>query len=457
MITVNISQNNVQENITSRIISKMYNVATDTNNTVTFSGNLYSPSGYIAYVQYLTRKFSPNLTITVPENGQFLSFVDGNVESIIKTLLGIQSGYGITVNDAANATFTSNTFQNNTNIRSFPEFNYFTKANNNPPANLFKGCSNLDDIDISNITAISVSEFEGCSSLWGDLSFQTTTLGGGAFRGCSSITSLDFSGSIFLSVDNNVFRDCSNLEKLILPTTVAYLGNTWYPSSTALTIEGLDNVSSHHPSSWQLDNRNILNPIKTSLQNGQSLIRAVGNNKSTSIPMLFEPSRTETFLGSYINGYRYYNSHFEYGNNSPITIGLLYYKDITSFGHCTFAYCNIQNLVINNTTPPTFTPNTDSNQTSLDYYGAWSDTPFGHIDADSARAVIGTLWVPNSAKATYQANSLYSSLTIKGIDDQTNGVYDLPRYATYADWKTAEAAAVAQGGHAPQGLIEAWM
>jgi hypothetical protein len=49
-------------------------------------------------------------------------------------------------------------------------------------------------------------------------------------------------------------------------------------------------------------------------------------------------------------------------------------------------------------------------------------------------------------------------LTIKGINTKTNGVdYDLPRYADFSAWEAAEEAAVAQGGHAPQGLIESWM
>ena len=145
------------------------------------------------------------------------------------------------------------------------------------------------------------------------------------------------------------------------------------------------------------------------------------------------------------------------GGTGRMSIGLLYYRDITSFGNLTFYRCNIDNLVINNVTPPTLAPN--PNDSSQAYYSIWGDKifPTGNPDAEN-NVVIGTLWVPDSAVATYQADPLYSHLNIKGIGTKTNGVdYDLPRYATYSDWEIAEEAAVAQGGHAVTGIIEEYM
>lgn len=65
-------------------------------------------------------------------------------------------------------------------------------------------------------------------------------------------------------------------------------------------------------------------------------------------------------------GYR--NSNAEYytyftgrvsGGTSRVNIDLLYFRDISSFGALTFYKCNINNLVINNTTPPTLDYSTD--------------------------------------------------------------------------------------------------
>jgi hypothetical protein len=136
----------------------------------------------------------------------------------------------------------------------------------------------------------------------------------------------------------------------------------------------------------------------------------------------------------------------------------LYFRDISSFGALTFFKCNIDNLVINNVTPPTLNYRTED---WYRYYNTqvWDNNifPTGNSDQDN-NVVIGTLWVPDSAVATYQADPLYSHLNIKGINTKTNGTdYDLPRYATYAAWKVAEEAAVAQGGHAVTGIIEEYM
>lgn len=50
---VKIKQNNIQENITSEIIVKLYEIATAVDNTVELSGNLYSPAGYAYQIDYL--------------------------------------------------------------------------------------------------------------------------------------------------------------------------------------------------------------------------------------------------------------------------------------------------------------------------------------------------------------------------------------------------------------------
>ena len=56
--------------------------------------------------------------------------------------------------------------------------------------------------------------------------------------------------------------------------------------------------------------------------------------------------------------YTYFTNRVS-GGASRVNIGLLYFRDISSFGALTFFKCNIDNLVINNTTPPTLNYSTN--------------------------------------------------------------------------------------------------
>lgn len=118
-------------------------MAIDNSNNVTFSGNLYSPTGYAYQIDYLNRRFSPNFTITVPDTGKYIYFEDSAVETRLKNIGISTDGIGISVQDASRATLTDSTFSGNTTITSFNEFPYFTRANTNPPNNLFYNCTNL--------------------------------------------------------------------------------------------------------------------------------------------------------------------------------------------------------------------------------------------------------------------------------------------------------------------------
>lgn len=96
--------------------------------------------------------------------------------------------------------------------------------------------------------------------------------------------------------------------------------------------------------------------------------------------------------------------------------------------------------------------NSDTSLSSLTgWWNVWGNSIFGDCN-------IGTLWVPNSAVSTYQADPQYSNLTIKGIDEKdANDNYLLPRFATFADWEAAYEYAVANNNPVPIGLIEEYM
>jgi hypothetical protein len=71
---------------------------------------------------------------------------------------GIGDGVGIPISAAANATI-GTALRENTTITSFNEFGYFSRANSSPSANMFLGCTNLEEIDLSNVTTIADHQF----------------------------------------------------------------------------------------------------------------------------------------------------------------------------------------------------------------------------------------------------------------------------------------------------------
>jgi predicted nucleotidyltransferase component of viral defense system len=63
-------------------------------------------------------------------------------------------GIGITEADAATANL-GTMFKNNTTITSFNEFGLFNRANTSPANEMFRGCTNLENINLSNVTRFS--------------------------------------------------------------------------------------------------------------------------------------------------------------------------------------------------------------------------------------------------------------------------------------------------------------
>lgn len=234
---VTISQGNIQENINSRIISKLYNLAINQNNTVSYSGNLYSSTGYGEMIDYLNTTFGPDLVITVPTEGRFIKFVDSNVESALQYMLGLTSSEGITETMAGEmviAAGVTNKLKSNLDIINFPEFKYFTYFNTNPPAELFRGSSNLTNINLSNVTKTSNYEFSS-TNLQGALSLpRLTQLGQNSFA-YTKITDILDLGTSITAIPAYCFRDCTNLQSVVIPDTVITLGQYafYFPDNTS--------------------------------------------------------------------------------------------------------------------------------------------------------------------------------------------------------------------------------
>ena len=484
-MNISITQGNTQENVTSPLIDKLYKLATAEGNSLTLSGNLYSPNAYAHQVNYLNQQFGPNLTITVPEEGKYIYFEDRAVEAVLLAAGISTDGIGITQTDAADAVLTGTTFRGNTDITKFNEFKYFTKANTNPPQHLFRDCSNLEEIDLSNCTKIVTGEFNGCSSLTIDSSqlsnlttfsdtagaFRTvhfkdgifkapitTGLRFNSFNGAVDLTTIDLSEGRLSSIPDSLqMGDAINrvtlwkFPKNYFTQMQSYIVPSSGVQQFVYGLESLTDFGEMFFIRCQLQN-----PVGLKVYTGNySPFQCSGNfNEQSYAHSLFFPKIQTTCSASILTTYnqpqRCFFDNAPWGNSHRFISELVYFKDITTFGLCTFFRTTIQNLVINNITPPTYDTTNISTFNGRDYTSTISNL-FGD-------ATIGTLWVPDSAVATYQANPLYSSLTIKGINTKTNGTnFDLPRFATIEDWQEAYDLSVENNTASPVGLIEEYM
>lgn len=346
----------------------------------------------------------------------------------------------------------------------------------------FKDCNMLSSIEnINKVTSFGESCFEGCSSLTltasdiqqanniGNSAFRSsklsgdivlnnvTTFGTNVFTNCSNITSIDLTNVPVTRIATNEYYGCTALQKIKYGSGVTNLQNNWSAGlGSQLFIKGVfDNISSADMYNVQLQNKTIINPIKVSKffaeQKGNPHVCYYHNNCYSH--SIFMPKATTLIPtgGNYYGvpeGSFFQNRSQKYGIAS---VGLLYFKDMSSFKVGNFYCSNITNLVINNTTPPTL-DNSDTSLSSLtDWWNVWGNSIFGDCN-------IGTLWVPNNAVSTYQADPQYSNLTIKGIDEKdANDNYLLPRFATFADWEAAYESAIANNNPVPIGLIEEYM
>lgn len=212
------NQNSNVEIVNAAIIQKVYEMALSAQGSVSLKGNLQSEHAKQAVYNYLTgnlpntnTKRFPQLSLNIT-SGVYIDFEDPVVEQKLATKFG--DGIGVTVSDVTGNLNESWGFKRNTNITSFNELGLFTnvtKIANGEYA--FYGCTNLQSIDLRNITEIGSSDsqaFRNCTSL---ISVGNTSnlqiVGTEAFRGCTSLTSIDLSN--VTHVGHAAFKECSSL------------------------------------------------------------------------------------------------------------------------------------------------------------------------------------------------------------------------------------------------------
>jgi len=133
--------------------------------------------------------------IAYPYAEEYIVFVDPNVEAVCATNWG--DGVGIKPSQAAAVTSISQSFQNNTDITSFDEFQYFTGVTSMGSA--FYG-SSLTKITFPSSGMRTINN----GSAWGSL-----------FRNCTSLVEIDFGdfcrGSDSYNAQFQMFTNCSAL------------------------------------------------------------------------------------------------------------------------------------------------------------------------------------------------------------------------------------------------------
>ncbi len=104
----------------------------------------------------------------------------------------------------------------------------------------FKGCTNLEYINLHHVLTITKSAFEGCTSLKHIETKNLSFIGGAAFRGCTSLETIKLGGTLGTLTSlysNYTFGNCTSLKSVELsPTITTIQRGAFYGCSNLETI-----------------------------------------------------------------------------------------------------------------------------------------------------------------------------------------------------------------------------
>lgn len=226
----------VEGPVSNQIITKLYNIGkdddehqtltvgvdtTDENRPVsTVSGRIRVNSAFANQLEYLAVKF-PDLEINA--DSTYIYFEDPEVERVLLAA-GIGDGTGITMQDAATANINRTIFKNNTDITSFNELPLFTRMNSQ--AMYFQGCTNLESVDLSEVTTLWLSNNQYCS-----------------FKGCSKLKTIGTLSEGITIIPAECFRDCTHLTNINIPSTVTEIqSGAFLNTGATIAASDLENI-----------------------------------------------------------------------------------------------------------------------------------------------------------------------------------------------------------------------
>ena len=247
--------------VPNAVVTALYNIGKDddqnqsltegvdtTNNNrpvSTVSGSIRVATAYAHHLQYIAVKY-PNLSITA--DSTYIYFADPEVERVLLAA-GIGDGVGISISAAANATI-GTALRGNTTITSFDEFGYFSRANSSPSANMFYDCTNLEEIDLSNVTTIADHQFTNTAITDVNAPNLIQFTGSGNFAYCYQLETVTNLGHVS-NIQNSCFVNCENLQSVVLPDECSILNyraffmdqGYWQYGGNLQTVSGINHVS----------------------------------------------------------------------------------------------------------------------------------------------------------------------------------------------------------------------
>ena len=221
MTHLRIEQNNIQENVSSAVIEKLYELASsgDLDNTSNLAGNLYTTGTYQYYVDLLTTEF-PDLTITASQ--YFAYFADPEVARIMTATYG-NNGELYDSDLVGVPSLADRLFRDNTTIQTFNELSRY-RSIVSLGSQCFKGCSNLQEISLNNITTLGSNDcFQDCSSLEEvTVNSSLNVIPLNCFFNCSNLEKINgLTGNI--TITYGAFRSCQKLEDSTFENCTIYL------------------------------------------------------------------------------------------------------------------------------------------------------------------------------------------------------------------------------------------
>lgn len=319
------------------------------------------------------------------------------------------------------------TFRNNTAIENFEDLKYFTSVKS-LVGDAFQGCSNLETIDLSNITSIGsqiirdsgikVIDFPNLESM----DFGSTCLG--------FARSLEEVKSLGVITQLGGFNGDIKLRKIVLPETVTRIADNAFRNCEALEEVGpFTNVEEVGRELFY----NTTGPL--SFVYFPNLVRTSNTFlRNCNIRHVYLPKIKNTYVGYYAginaNSSFWTSNGFFVNNESPIHV--LYLRDIETIGACMFYGVNITNLVINQVTPPVIAPNSNTNITLVNQN---TDIFFAADNyGNQILAKVTNIYVPDSAVNAYKAAPGFENVT-----DRIKPLSEINKVATKADFDNLSA------------------
>lgn len=226
------------EQVTSAVISKLYNTAKDNylDSSSSLVGRLHSAAVYVDEMNWLTQHF-PELYITYDKT--YIKFQDSNAQQWCVSRYS-SDGVGCSPEDLTTATTIDSSDIYSSGIVYFNELQYFTNLTRVSMSALGNENTTLKQVTIPrNVQRIGKADGQYGGGFWGCTSLesvtilsQNVTLGQAVFRGCSSLQQISFSGSC--SVGSQAFYDCTSLSNIDL-TGVETIGSNVFMDCTSLT------------------------------------------------------------------------------------------------------------------------------------------------------------------------------------------------------------------------------